>query len=356
LLVLHKINIMEFTAQTIAEFLNGDIVGNPQVKVNNISKIEEGTEGTLTFLANQKYTNFIYSTKASIVLVNRSFIPEKNIEATIIKVDDAYSAFASLMELVAKAQENNRKGIEPNAYIHPSAKIGKNAYIASFSYIDENVTIGDDVHIQPNTYIGKNTVVGNNCLFYSGVKVYYNSVIGNNCIFHSGVVIGSDGFGFAPNPDKSYKKIPQIGNVIIEDDVEVGANTCIDRAALGSTIIRKGVKLDNLIQIAHNVEIGEHTVIAALTGISGSTKIGAYCLIGGQVGFAGHLTVANNTRIGAQAGIDASVKTEGTVLIGSPAINFKDYYRSYVIFKNLPDLDKKIRVLEQKQSEQNKGE
>ncbi len=335
---------MNFTAQQIAEILEGDIVGNPNVEVSKLSKIEEGEKGSLTFLSNPKYNPFLYTTKASITIVNKSFNPEKELETTLIKVEDAYAAFSKLLEFYNQVK-NNKTGREQPHFIASTALIGSNEYIGAFAYIGENVTIGENVKIYPNVYVGDNVVIGNNCTLFSGVKVYSETIIGNNCVLHSGVILGSDGFGFAPNKEGVYNKIPQTGNVIIEDFVDVGSATTIDRATLGSTIIRKGVKLDNQIQIAHNVEIGENTVIAAQTGISGSTKIGKNCMIGGQVGMAGHITVGNNVKIGAQSGVTKSVK-DNQVINGTPAFGFTDFNKSYVYFKQLPELAKKINNLE----------
>ncbi len=335
---------MNFTAQQIAEILEGDIVGNPNVEVSRLSKIEEGEKGSLTFLSNPKYNPFLYTTKASITIVNKSFNPEKELETTLIKVEDAYAAFSKLLEFYNQVK-NNKTGREQPHFIASTALIGSNEYIGAFAYIGENVTIGENVKIYPNVYVGDNVVIGDNCTLFSGVKVYSETEIGNNCVLHSGVILGSDGFGFAPNKEGVYNKIPQTGNVIIEDFVDIGSATTIDRATLGSTIIRKGVKLDNQIQIAHNVEIGENTVIAAQTGISGSTKIGKNCMIGGQVGMAGHITVGNNVKIGAQSGVTKSVK-DNQVINGTPAFGFTDFNKSYVYFKQLPELAKKINNLE----------
>ena len=335
---------MNFTAQQIAEILEGDIVGNPNVEVSRLSKIEEGEKGSLTFLSNPKYNPFLYTTKASITIVNKSFNPEKELETTLIKVEDAYAAFSKLLEFYNQVK-NNKTGREQPHFIVATALIGSNEYIGAFAYIGENVTIGENVKIYPNVYVGDNVVIGDNCTLFSGVKVYSETEIGNNCVLHSGVILGSDGFGFAPNKEGVYNKIPQTGNVIIEDFVDIGSATTIDRATLGSTIIRKGVKLDNQIQIAHNVEIGENTVIAAQTGISGSTKIGKNCMIGGQVGMAGHITVGNNVKIGAQSGVTKSVK-DNQVINGTPAFGFTDFNKSYVYFKQLPELAKKINNLE----------
>lgn len=335
---------MEFSAKQIANFLKGEIVGNPDVTVNNFAKIEEGTPKTLTFLSNPKYTPYIYETKSDIILVNNSFKPEKEISATLIRVPDAYEAFAQLLELVEKTKAQ-KKGIETMSYIASNSKIGDNIYVGAFAYISEKSVIGDNCKIYPHVFIDENVTIGNNVILYSGVKIYAGCTIGDNSIIHSGAVIGSDGFGFAPQKDGSYHKIPQLGNVVIEKNTEIGANTTIDRAVMGSTIIHEGVKLDNLIQIGHNVEIGKHTVMASQTGISGSTKIGEKCVFGGQVGLAGHLKIGNNVKLGAQSGIMSNIKDDSEI-IGSPAIPIRDFYKSSVIFRKLPDMDKQISQLE----------
>ena len=335
---------MKFTAQQIAGILEGDVVGNPDVEVSKLSKIEEGFEGSLTFLANPKYTNYIYTTNASVTIVNKSFVAENEIKTTLIKVEDAYEAFSKLLEYYNQVK-NNKEGIESPVYISDSARYGESIYLGAFAYIGENVVIGDHVKIFPNAYIGDNVTIDDNTSVFSGAKIYSETIIGKNCVIHSGAIIGADGFGFAPNGNGVYKKVPQIGNVILEDFVDVGAATTIDRATLGSTIIRKGVKLDNQIQIAHNVEIGRNTVIAAQTGIAGSTKIGENCQIGGQVGIVGHITIGNNVKIQAQSGIGRHVK-DNEVLQGSPAIPYGDYNKSYVHFKNLPTIVKNINDLE----------
>ncbi|AUP77287.1 UDP-3-O-(3-hydroxymyristoyl)glucosamine N-acyltransferase [Flavivirga eckloniae] len=335
---------MKFTAQQIAEILQGDIVGNPDVEVSKLSKIEEGTQGSLTFLSNPKYTQYIYSTKASATIVNKSFVPENEIDTTLIKVEDAYAAFSKLLEYYNMVKLN-KTGVEQPSFISESAKYGDNIYIGAFSYLGENVTLGNNVKVFANSYIGDNVTIGENSVVFSGAKIYSDTIIGDSCVINSGVIIGADGFGFAPQENGSYKKIPQIGNVILEDNVDVGAGTTIDRATMGSTIIRKGVKLDNQIQIAHNVEIGENTVIAAQTGVAGSTKVGNNCLIGGQVGIAGHITIGNNVKIQAQSGIARNVKDD-EVLQGSPALPITDYNKSYVHFKNLPKIVKNINDLE----------
>jgi UDP-3-O-[3-hydroxymyristoyl] glucosamine N-acyltransferase len=336
---------MEFTATAIAGFLKGEIEGNPDIKVNTVAKIEEGHEGALSFLANPKYEHFLYSTKSSIVLVNKSFVPSAKVDATLIKVENAYEAFASLLRLVDQSRPR-KKGIHATAIIETSAKTGTDVYIGPYAYIGENCIIGEGSSVYPHVYIGDNTKLGKNCTIYSGVKIYHECIIGEGCIIHAGTVIGSDGFGFAPQSENEYMKIPQLGNVIIEDYVEIGANVTIDRATMGSTIIRKGVKLDNLIQIGHNVEVGENTVMAGQTGIAGSTKIGKNCMFGGQVGIAGHIKIANGTKIGAQAGILGDIKEENTIIIGSPAIDFKQFLKASVIFRKLPELKIKVDSLE----------
>jgi UDP-3-O-[3-hydroxymyristoyl] glucosamine N-acyltransferase len=334
---------MKFTAAQIAGILEGEVVGNPEIEVFKLSKIEEGTEGSLTFLSNPKYANFIYTTAASITIVNADFVPENEITTTLIKVEDAYSAFSKLLEYYNQVKLM-KSGIEQPSIISENVTYGDNLYLGSFSYIGKNVVIGNNVKIYPNCFIGDNVIISDDCILFAGVKVYSESIIGKKCTIHSGVIIGSDGFGFAPNEDGTFKKIPQIGNVIIEDNVEIGACTTIDRATLGSTTIRKGVKLDNHIQIAHNVEIGENTVIAAQTGIAGSTKVGSNCLIGGQVGIAGHLTIGNGVRVQAQSGIGKNV-ADGETIQGSPAFNYGDYSKSYVHFRNLPKIVSEIDEL-----------
>ncbi|KQC29171.1 UDP-3-O-(3-hydroxymyristoyl)glucosamine N-acyltransferase [Flagellimonas eckloniae] len=337
---------MKFTATQIAGLLEGEVEGNPQIAVHKLSKIEEGEKGSLTFLANPKYTSFIYSTKASITIVNRDFIPEQDLSTTLIKVEDAYKSFSKLLEYYNQVK-NNKSGIENPTFISESASYGDGFYLGAFSYLGDNVKIGENVKIYPNVYIGDNVTIGNNVIVYAGAKIYSESIVGETCVIHSGAIIGADGFGFTPNEKGEYSKVPQTGNVILEENVDVGAGTTIDRATLGSTILRKGVKLDNQIQIAHNVEIGEHTAIAAQTGIAGSTKIGKYCLIGGQVGIVGHITIGDRVRIQAQSGIGRNVKDD-EVLQGSPALNYGDYNKSYVHFKNLPKLVNTITNLEKK--------
>jgi len=337
---------MKFTAAQIAGILEGDIVGDPDVEVSKLSKIEEGTEGSLTFLANPKYTPYIYSTQASITIVNKTFEAENKITTTLIKVEDAYKSFSKLLEYYNQIKIN-KFGIEQPSFIAKNAVYGQNIYIGAFTYIGEYVTLGDNVKIFPGSYIGDNVTIGENTLIFAGAKIYSDCVIGSNCVINSCCVIGADGFGFAPNENGEYSKVPQTGNVIIEDFVDIGASTTIDRATLGSTIIRKGVKLDNQIQIAHNVEIGKNTVIAAQTGIAGSTKIGEKCQIGGQVGIIGHLTIGNNVKIQAQSGISRNIK-DNEILQGSPAFAYGDFNKSYVYFKNFPKIVKDINEIEKK--------
>lgn len=338
---------MKFSAKLIAELLNGEILGDPHVEINKLSKIEEGFPGSLTFLANPKYTQYIYSTRASIVIVNKDFVPEREITATMIRVDSAYQAFAKLLEIYNQIKYN-KTGISQQAFISRNAVIGKNTYIGEFAYIGENAEIGNNVKIYPQAYIGDNTKIGDNTIIYSGVKIYSDNIIGKECTLHSGVIIGADGFGFAPQDENNYLKVAQIGNVVIEDDVEIGANTTIDRATLGSTIIHKGVKLDNLIQIGHNVEIGENTVIVSQTGIAGSTKIGKNCMIAGQVGIVGHIKIADNVKIGAQSGITKSIEEDGAVYLGSPADKLIDCKKSYIFIRKLPSIVNRLEELEKK--------
>jgi UDP-3-O-[3-hydroxymyristoyl] glucosamine N-acyltransferase len=338
---------MEFTAQQIADFLKGTIDGDSKVKVSDFSKIEEGKPGTLSFLANPKYSQYIYDCNASIILVNKDFNAEHEVKATLIRVDNAYESLAFLMSVVEQSKPK-KTGISSRSEISEDVEIGENAYIAAFVYIAPGVKIGKNAYIHSHCSIEEGTQIGDNVVLHANVNIYKNCELGNNCIIHSGVSIGADGFGFAPAVDGVYKKIPQLGNVIIEDDVEIGANTTIDRATLGSTIIRKGAKLDNLIQIAHNVEIGENTVIASQTGISGSTKIGKNCIIAGQVGIAGHLHIADGTIFGAQCGLANSIKEPNQMFMGSPAFNLKSFQRSSIAFKNLPELQRIIFDLQRK--------
>ncbi len=337
---------MEFSAQQIAELVNGEIEGDENSTVHNLSKIEEGKPGTLSFLGNGKYEHFIYDTDASIVIVYKGFKAQKKLKdnVTLIRVDEPRESFAKLLEMYNQIK-NNKVGIEQPSFISVSAKLGSSCYIGAFVYIGDHVVIGDNVKIFPNTVIGNNSHIGDNTIIYGGVKIYADSKIGKECTIHAGAVIGADGFGFTPNTENNYHKVPQIGNVIIEDNVEIGANTCIDRATLGSTIIRRGVKLDNLIQIAHNCDIGENTVMAGCVAIAGSTKIGKNCLIGGQVGIAGHITIADGVKIAGQSGIGKSITKENDMVQGSPAFSVLDYQRSAVVFRNLPKLNEKINAL-----------
>jgi UDP-3-O-[3-hydroxymyristoyl] glucosamine N-acyltransferase len=334
---------MKFTAGQIAGILDGEVFGNPDAEVYKLAKIEEGTEGSLTFLANTKYSNYLYSTNATIVIVNKSYELEKEVKATLIKVDDAYSSFSKLLEYYNQIKLM-KSGIEQPSVISDGVTYGDDLYLGSFCYIGKNVRIGNNVKIYPNSFIGDNVTIGDNCVFFAGVRVYSETEIGNHVTIHSGSIIGSDGFGFAPQEDGSYSKIPQIGNVVIEDYVEIGSCSTVDRATLGTTYIRKGAKLDNQIQVAHNVEIGENTVIAAQTGIAGSTKIGKNCMIGGQVGIAGHITIGDRVKIQAQSGIGKSLK-DGEVVQGSPAFNYGDFAKSFVHFRNLPKIVNEIEEL-----------
>lgn len=346
---------MEFSALQIAHFLGGSIEGDPEVKVCNFSKIEEGKPGTLTFLANPKYEHHIYNTEASIVLVNNDFVPAEPIRATLVRVDNAYAGLALLLNMVEQTKAQ-KSGIDSTAFIASSAQVAEDCYVGNFAYIGQRVKLGKNCRVYPHAYIGDDVTVGDNCIFYPHSTIYSDCRIGNNCIFHAGSVIGADGFGFAPEGE-GYKKIPQLGNVIIEDDVEIGANTTVDRAVMDSTVIRRGVKLDNLVQIAHNVEVGENTVMAAQVGIAGSVKIGKHCMFGGQAGLAGHIHIADHVTFGAQAGVISDVK-EPTTLLGAPAINAKNFMRSSAIFNRLPDIYRTIgqlqREIEQLKKELNK--
>ena len=339
---------MEFTAKQVAELINGVVEGNPQAVIYDVSKIEEGRPETLTFLSNPKYTHHIYTTNASVVIVNNDFVSEQPVKATLIRVEDAYVALATLLKLYQESLPK-KSGIEQPSFIDATVVMGDFVYVGAFAYIGKNVKIGNNVKIYPQSYIGDNVEIKDNVIVHPGVRIYQGCRIGVNCIIHSGAVIGSDGFGFAPNADGKFDKIPQIGIVILEDDVEIGANATIDRATMGATIIRKGVKLDNLVQIGHNVEVGENSVMAALTGIAGSTKIGKNVMFGGQVGVAGHLIVADGVRAAAQTGIASSVTKEGTTVMGSPAINVIQYNKAYAVFRNLPEIRNKVNDLESKQ-------
>lgn len=335
---------MEFTAKIVADFLKGTVEGNPDEKVSSVSPIENGKKGSLAFLANPKYAKYIYTTEASVVLVSKDFVAEQEVKTTLVRVADAYKAFASLLDLYQSSLPQ-KTGIDAKASISQTAVIGENCYVGDFAVVGDNSKIGNNVKIYPQVYVGDNVAIADNSILYPGVKIYYGCTIGKNCIIHAGTVIGSDGFGFAPTGE-SFKKIPQIGNVVVEDDVEIGSNCSIDRATMGSTFIRKGVKLDNLIQVAHNVEIGENTVIAAQTGVAGSTKLGKNCMIGGQVGFAGHISICDNVKVGAQAGVGINVTENGMALWGSPAFEYKKATRSITVFKNLPELAARVNQLE----------
>ncbi len=338
---------MEFSAVQIAQLLDGIVEGNEQAMVSNLSKIEEGIAGTLSFLANPKYTNFIYETDASIVIVNKSLVLEKPIKngCTLIRVDDSYASFAKLLEMYNQVK-GEKTGIEQPSFISETSTLGENCYVGAFAYVGNNVKIGNNVKLYPHTYIGDNCTIGNDTTLFSGVKIYHECKIGNQVVIHSNTVVGSDGFGFAPQDGKEFAKVPQIGNVIIEDNIEIGANCSIDRATLGSTILRKGVKLDNLVQIAHNVEIGENTVIAGLSGVAGSTKVGKNCMIAAQVGIVGHIKIADGVKIAGQAGVGSSILKENEIVQGSPSFSLGDFRRSYVLFRNLPKLNEKINALE----------
>lgn len=341
---------MEFSAKQIAQILNGTVEGDEEAVIDNLSKIEEGKVKTLSFLANPVYTPFLYTTDASIVIVNRSQVLDKPLKpgCTLIRVDNAYESFAKVLEQYSQFKEN-KVGVEQPNFISPSAVTGTECYIGAFAYLGQKVKIGNNVKIYPHVYLGDNCEIGDNTVLFSGVKVYHDCIIGTNCTVHANTVIGGDGFGFAPNSDgKAFAKVPQLGNVIIEDNVEIGSNASIDRATLGSTILRKGVKLDNLVQIAHNAEVGENTVIAGLSGVAGSTKVGKNCMIAAQVGIAGHLKIADGVKIAGQSGIGSNIEKENEVVQGSPAFNIGEYKRSYVLFRSLPKLNDKISQLNRK--------
>lgn len=338
---------MEFTAQQIAAIVQGKVDGNPSVSVHSFGKIEEAEQGQLAFLANPKYEEFLYLTKASIILINESLELKEPIAATLIRVADAYSAFATLLQAYERLKASKMVGIQDPCFVSETAKLGEQVYIGAFSYVGDHVKIGNNVKIYPNCFIGNNVVIGNDCVLHPGVKVYHDCHLNSRITIHAGTVVGGDGFGFAPQNDGTYKKVPQIGNVIIEDDVEIGSNSSIDRATIGSTIIHAGAKLDNLIQIAHNVEIGNHTVIAAQSGVSGSTKIGNKVMIGGQVGIVGHITIADGSRINAQSGVSKSLKQPNSVVTGSPAYDYTSTLRSQAVFRTLPEMEKRIAELEQ---------
>jgi UDP-3-O-[3-hydroxymyristoyl] glucosamine N-acyltransferase len=341
---------MEFTAQQIAELIDGEIKGDAGQIIRDISRIEEGKPETLTFLANPKYEAHIYTTEASVVIVNKSFVPDKQVKATLIKVDDAYQALAKLLQLYESSLPR-KTGIEQPSFIHDTTDLGDFVYVGAFAYLSEKAKLGQNVQIWPGAFVGEGVEIGEDSIVYSGAKIYKHCKIGKGCIIHSGAVIGSDGFGFAPNAEGEFQKIPQIGNVILEDHVEIGANSTIDRATMGSTLIRRGAKIDNLVQIAHNVEVGKNSVVAAQAGVAGSTKIGDNCMFGGQVGIAGHLKVAGNTKLAAQTGVGKSISKENSVFMGSPAFDAMQYNKSYVLFRKLPDIYKQLQELENKISE-----
>lgn len=341
---------MEFTAEQIANVIGGRVEGNKDAKVHTFAKIEEGTEGAISFLSNPKYTHYLYNTKSSIVIVNEDLELEKDVDATLIRVKNAYESIAKLLQIY-EASKPKKTGVAPQAYIAPSAKLGNNCYVGPFAYVGEGAEIGDGCQIYPHAVIGDNVKVGTNCIFYPNTTIYQGCKIGNNVTIHAGSVIGADGFGFAPGAD-GYDKIPQIGIVVIEDNVEIGANTCVDRSTMGATVIHKGVKLDNLVQVAHNVEIGENTVMSAQVGIAGSTKVGSWCMFGGQVGLAGHITIGDKTFLGAQSGVPGSLKG-GEELIGTPPMNPRAYFKSQAIFRRLPDMYKDLNNAKKKIEELN---
>ena len=338
---------MQFSAAQIAQIINGNVEGNPDTLVCSFGKIEEAQSGQLSFLANPKYEEYLYKTGASVIIVNEGLVLKQKVQGTLIRVADSYIAFATLLEKYQQIQSMQMLGIEQPAFIHQSAKLGEQIYIGAFAYLGQNVVLGDGVKIYPGAYIGNDVVIGNNSTIHPGVKIYHECVVGENVVIHAGTVIGGDGFGFAPQKDGTLKKVPQIGNVIIEDFVEIGANTTIDRATIGSTIIRSGAKLDNLLQIAHNVEIGNNTVVAAQTGISGSTKIGKNVMIGGQAGIVGHIQIADGTKINAQSGVSKSIKEKNKAVTGSPAHDYTAALRSQAALKNLPELEKRIKEMEE---------
>ncbi len=339
---------MEFSAKQIAEFIQGTIVGDENATVHTFAKIEEGMPGAISFLSNPKYTHYIYDTQSSIVLVNKDFTPEKEVKATLIKVDNAYESLAKLLNLYEMSKPK-KTGIDPLAYIAPTAKIGENTYIGPFACVGDNAVIGDNTSLHPHATVGSGAKVGSDCILYPHATVYHDCRIGNGCILHAGSVIGADGFGFAPSPE-GYEKIPQIGIVILEDNVEIGANTCIDRATMGATVIHKGVKLDNLIQIAHNVEVGSNTVMASQVGIAGSTKVGEWCMFGGQVGLAGHIKVGDKVNCGAQSGIANNTKS-GSTIMGSPAFEVKGFMKSSAAFKKLPEIYLELNAMKKELDE-----
>jgi UDP-3-O-[3-hydroxymyristoyl] glucosamine N-acyltransferase len=341
---------MKFLASQIAALLNGTVEGNPDTEVWNVAKIEEGATGMLSFLANPKYTPYIYETKSSVVIVNKDFVAEKPIETTLIRVDDAYASFAKLLAFYDQVSQD-KKGVSSLAFVSSSAKCGDDLYLGEFAFIGENVTIGNNVKVYPQVYVGDGCVIGDNTILYPGVRLYRNTVVGRRCIIHAGAVIGADGFGFAPQEDGHYEKIPQVGNVMIDDDVEIGANTTIDRSTMGSTHIHKGVKLDNLIHLAHNVEIGENSALAAQVGVSGSTHLGKNCVVGGQSGFVGHLHIANGSKFGGQCGIMGSIKEENQEFMGTPIQPLRQYLKTNARFRHLDEMARQLETLEKELAE-----
>jgi len=342
---------MDFTAEQIAMWLNGEIIGDPNAIVNTLSKIEEGEKGSLSFLSNPAYNHYIYDTEASVVIVNNNFIPEKEMKTTMIKVEDAYNSFALILTKYDEARKSMKQGISPAAHISDSASIGKDVYIGEFVFVGMNAVIGDGARLYPQSYVGDEATIGSETILLPGSKVLHNCIVGNECTLHENVIIGSDGFGFAPQQNDDFRKIPQIGNVILEDRVDIGANSVVDRATMGSTIIRRGVKLDNLVQIAHNVEIGENTVMAAQGGVSGSTKVGKNCMFGGKIGIAGHLEIADGVKLAATSGVASSIKEPNSVQMGAPSFNHKSFLQSYVYFRKLPKLAERISKLEKAMKE-----
>ncbi|MBK7882879.1 MAG: UDP-3-O-(3-hydroxymyristoyl)glucosamine N-acyltransferase [Chitinophagaceae bacterium] len=342
---------MQFSAAQIAAIVGGKVEGDENITVASFGKIEEATKNQLAFLANPKYEDFLYTTQASIIIINDSLEIKQPLSAALIRVPDAYSAFATLLDKYQQIQQLQLTGIQQPVYQHPSAKLGDNIFLGAFSYIGEKVIIGNNVKIYPQVFIGDNVLIGENTIIHPGVKIYHHCIIGNNVVIHAGTVIGSDGFGFAPQADGTYKKVPQIGNVIVEDSVEIGANSAIDRATIGSTLIKAGAKLDNLVQVAHNVEVGTHTVIAAQAGISGSTKVGSKVMIGGQAGIVGHIQIADGTKINGQSGVSKSIKKPNTAITGSPASDFTTSLRNQAALKNIPEMEKRIIALEKLLSE-----
>lgn len=340
---------MEFTVNQIADLLNGKVEGDGSQKVSRLDKIQDGTKGGISFLSNLKYEPYLYSTNSSAVIISQDFQPSKPVKTTLVRVKDAYTGFTQLLEAYAQMTKRSKSGVEQPSFIAESSQMGEGGFRGAFSYIGQNTKIGKHVLIHAHVYIGDNVTIGDHCILHPGVKVCQDTMIGSHCEFHPNVVIGSDGFGFAPQEDKTYKNIPQLGNVIIEDHVSIGTNSTIDCATMGSTIIKRGVKIDNLVQVAHNVVIGENTVIAAQTGISGSTEIGKNCIIGGKAGIVGHLKIADNTTIGANTGISKSISTPGKTILGYMGFDMKDFLKSYAAFKNLPSLQNKVKELEKKQ-------